>query len=73
MLKPKRFWCLLFDNGPNEPFHVKIRLDELILDLLMNIKSTDSDLGKYDAHKLLLYKVSIFQANLFFCSSTHGR
>ncbi|KIK03233.1 hypothetical protein K443DRAFT_5495 [Laccaria amethystina LaAM-08-1] len=58
MLKPKRFWCLLFDNGPNEPFHVKIRLDELILDLLMNIKSTDSDLGKYDAHKLLLYKVT---------------
>ena len=73
MVKAKRFWCLLLDNGPIQPFFVKNRLDDVILDLLMNIKTNASNtIGKYDAHAILLYKVSTFQANLNFCSSTQG-
>ena len=74
MVKSKKFWCIPFDSGPKQPFFVKNNLDDLVLDLLLNIKSTaaNSDIGKYDAHDIVLYKVSTFQVNSIFCSSTHG-
>jgi len=63
--------CILLDHAQSAIFFVENALDEMILDLLRNIKSTDSDVDKYDAHDTLLYRVSTFQANLILCSSTH--
>jgi hypothetical protein len=65
--------CILLDNGPNQPFIVRIRVDESVFDLMEKIlKSTENRTREYDAQDILLYKASAFQANLVLCSSTHG-
>ncbi|EDR09963.1 uncharacterized protein LACBIDRAFT_318345 [Laccaria bicolor S238N-H82] len=62
MFKAKKFWCILFESGPGpkQPFFVVNGLDDLVFDLLRNIKSTaaNSDVGKYDAHEIVLYKLT---------------
>jgi len=35
-----RLWCILLDNGPNNPFFVKIGLDELVVDVKEMIRSS---------------------------------
>jgi len=72
MVEEKRFWCILFDDGPNEPFPVKIALDQLVFDLKEMIKSSLDRMRQYDPQDIPLYKVSTVQANLIRCSSTHG-
>ena len=63
-----QLWCIFLDNGPNQPFPVKISLDKMVCDLVETIKSW---MRECNARDILLYKASAFQANLFLCSSTH--
>ncbi|KIJ92521.1 hypothetical protein K443DRAFT_685209 [Laccaria amethystina LaAM-08-1] len=50
--------CMLLDNGPNQPFIVRIRVDESVFDLMEKIlKSTENRTREYDAQDILLYKL----------------
>jgi len=73
MVKDKRFWIILFDNGPDEPFCVNIGLKQLVFDLKKMIRSSLNPMRQYNAQDISLYGVSTFQVNLILCSSTHGR
>jgi hypothetical protein len=65
-------YCIICDDGPNEPFSVNIGLEQRVFDLKMIISELNR-LRQYDAQDIPLYKVSTFQASLILCSSTHGR
>ena len=67
-----QLWCIFLDNGPNQPFPIKIGLDEMVCDLMEMIKSPKRWMREYNARDSLLFKASAFQANSTLCSSTHG-
>ena len=66
-----QLWCIFLDNGPNQPFPVKISLDEMVCDLVEMIKSLKHWMREYNARDILLYKASALQAKLTLCCSTH--
>jgi hypothetical protein len=57
-------WCISLDNGPNQPFPVKIGLDEMVCDL-KKIITSKSCMREYNARDILLYKANAFEANQF--------
>ncbi|KIK03287.1 hypothetical protein K443DRAFT_64005, partial [Laccaria amethystina LaAM-08-1] len=45
-------WCISLDNGPNQPFPVKIGLDEMVCDL-KKIITSKSCMREYNARDIL--------------------
>ncbi|EDR10192.1 uncharacterized protein LACBIDRAFT_293779 [Laccaria bicolor S238N-H82] len=60
MPKRKKFWCILLDDPVKQPFFVENRLDDVILALLSNVKSTlpNGAIAKYDPYQITLYKIT---------------
>ncbi|KIK03232.1 hypothetical protein K443DRAFT_5494 [Laccaria amethystina LaAM-08-1] len=58
MVEVKRFWCILLDDSPNEPFTVNIGLDKQVFDLMKMIESSLNRMLQYDAQDIPLYKLT---------------
>ena len=70
MVKVKRFWCILYEDGLNEPFSVNISVGQPVSDLKVAIKASLNCMRQYDAQQIPLYRVGTFQASSILCSST---